>query len=180
MTFPDYLYLAVVLLVGVPAAVRVAGGRLYLGNATAAALVASYVAAQGLWLATGLAFEARISLLIDLTVIAAIYCKAPAHDCWPYQDWGHQLCAAWFERSLWDRIVIVIFPAMWLVYLSPLSPNAAFYGLYWLAIAQFLAAGGEALQPYLNARSAKAGSAPDSSAGLEFSWSRGRERYGGC
>lgn len=169
MTFPDYLYLAVVLLVGGTAAVRIgASGRLYMRNASAAALVVSYFAAQGLWLATGLAFEPRISLLVDLTVIGVIYCKAPAQDCWPYADWREQLCAAWFERSVWDRLILALFPCMWAVYFLPIPYDQQWWSLYWCAIAQFIAAGGESLQSYLNARSAKAVVAPESSAGSQY------------
>lgn len=159
MSFPDYLLLAVVLLVGVPAATR---------NATAVGLVASYFAAQGLWYFTGLVFSPKLSLLIDLSVIAVIYCKRPAYDCWPYRDWRLQLCAIWLERSYWDRIVLAAFPPMWAVYFLPLSASTAFWSLYWLAIAQFIAAGGEVVQSYLSARSAKAGVAPNSSVGSKF------------
>lgn len=160
MSFPDYLLLAVVLLIGVFASPR---------NMTAAALTASYFAVQGVWLATGAVFDTRITLLIDLTVIAAIYCKLPAHECWPYRDRQHQFCSLWLERSIWDRVVLSIFPVAWAVYFLPLATSTAFWYLYWLAIAQFVAAGGEALQSYLSARTANAGkAAPDSSAGSPF------------
>lgn len=151
------ILLLAVALATIPAASR---------NFTALALVASYALYEGAWWLTHVTFPAFLCILIDATVIAAIYCKEPAFDCWPYRGWRHQLCSAWTEKSLWDRIVIAIFPAMWLVYALP--PYLQWHSLYWLTMAQFVAANGEALQSYFHNRSAKSGEPRPDFTGMSF------------
>lgn len=158
MTFHEVLLLLVVVLT-IPAATR---------NFTALALVCSYAVYQGGWLLTHQAFHPLLCVIIDLTVIGAMLCKEPAHDCWPYRDWRHQFCSIWLERSTWDRIVIAAFPLMWICYLAPLPPYLEWHSLYWLTMAQFVAANGEALHFYLRNRSAKSGETRPDFTGMRF------------
>ncbi len=131
-------------------------------NPTAVALAVSYFFLQAAWLLAGT--TPRLSFLVDLSVIALIIGKPPARDCYPYKSWLDQLFTFWCEKSLWDRLVLAIFPLMWCAYLLP--PYYAWFALYWLFMAQLFAAGGEVLQHRLHARAAKAGSTPD--LGMKF------------
>jgi hypothetical protein len=159
MTPPEILMLCVVLLT-LPAAAR---------NLTAAGLVASYALGTGAWLLTHQVFSLRVCLLIDMTVLAAIYAKRPAFDCRPYEHEFHRLCAFWLELSYWDRIVVACFGGMWLSYALPLSDSTSWWALFYLALAQFAAAGMESLQDYLAVRSAKADHLkPDPSSGPDL------------
>ena len=170
MSWPEVLIHAVVLLVGFPAATR---------NATAAALCLSWLFGQSIWWITGDNLPLRYYLLADLTVLAVIYMKTPARDLFPYRSFSHQLAAFWLERSMSDRIVLGIFPIMWALYALPVSEYHRWWGLYWLCIAQFIAAAHEALQPYFAARKANAGKQPDSpSARLEYAWAGSFRGYG--
>jgi hypothetical protein len=157
VTFHEVLLLLVAAAT-IPAAMR---------NFTALALVASYAVYQSGWLLTQRAFDPLLCVVIDATVIAAIYCKDPAHDCWPYRDWRHQLGSAWLEKSLWDRIVIAVFPLMWAAYFLPLPAYLEWHSLYWLTMAQFVAANGEALH-LLHNRSAKSGETRPDITGMRF------------
>jgi hypothetical protein len=47
------------------------------------------------------------------------------------------------ERSPADRIVVLIFPLMWALYAAPIHDYYRWWSLYWLVIAQFIAAGWE-------------------------------------
>jgi hypothetical protein len=143
-------------------------------NATGVALAVQYFAVRGYFWASGAEVPLRWQFLADLTVLAVIYCKRPARDCFPYRGLAHQLCALWIERSLWDRIVIACFLGMWAAYSLPLSPYHLWWSLFWLASAQYAAAGIEGLDAYLTARTAKAGKSPDPSAGSsELRWIEG-------
>ncbi len=157
MTFHEVLLLAVAVL-SIPAALR---------NFTALALIVSYTVYQGGWLLTHSAFDPLLCIVIDATVIGAMLCKDPAHDCLPYRDWRHQFRSVWLERSFWDRIVIAAFPLMWLSYFA-LPGYLQWHSLYWLTMAQFVAANGEALHFYLRNRSAKSGETRPDFTGMRF------------
>lgn len=110
--------------------------------------------------------------LCDMTVLAMIYMKPPAHDCYPYKGWLLMLrCVLWTERSWPDRVIIASFiagvwPTYWL-----LTGAVYWWALYWLAVLQYLAA---SLEAFLSWRSAKASPVeadePSSSASLRHSW----------
>lgn len=163
MTTPEIIFLCVVLLVGVPAMWR---------NATAAALVLSWTVGQMVWVVSGDSLPLKVYLLCDLTVLAIIYCKPEARGYFPYRDLRHQLSQAWFERSLWDRVVIAIFPLMWATYAMPISDYHRWWALYYLCLAQFLAAGAESL---ISRRAANTSEKPSDhpSSGLKFQAARG-------
>jgi hypothetical protein len=145
---PEAFMLVVVALLGLCAGWR---------NVTAGALVASYLAVMVPYWGWGISFPTPVGVLFDATVIMAMFCKAPAFHCLPYGTLGAQFCWLWLERSYWDRFVIALFGASWLVYLAPVSAADRWWPLWTIALAQYLAAGGEALQASLSARSAKAG-----------------------
>ena len=127
-----------------------------LKNWTAVALVLCYCFMQGSYYGLGITYPAGISMLADLTVVAIIYCKQPVCDLMPYTTWQAQLVACWLERSLWDRLIIALFPVGWVFYAFAGDP---WWPLYFISLAQFVAAGFEAFENFQSARSAKAGSA---------------------
>lgn len=144
-------------------------------NATACALVVAYFAVMIPYWRWGVAFPASVGFLFDATVLAIIYCKAPAFDCWPYRSPNDQLFALWFERSYWDRFVIAAFGAAWVTYFAPIPDAARWWPMWTIAMAQYFAAGGETLQALLSTRTAKRASPPDPPG---FMYSPGRDLAG--
>lgn len=162
--------LAVVLLVGVPSAIRLRlkeRPRLTLLNPTAAALVISWLAAELVWLRTGDNLPMGIYFGADLFVMAILCLKA------------------WARRATgWDVAIMLVFPMMWLYYFDQeIGLYHKWYALYFLLLAQFLAAGAEPFFTWLEPRLAKARETVDTrsdnpSSGLEFRWVfRGRTGY---
>jgi hypothetical protein len=151
VSFAEQLMLAVVLALG-----------LFAGwsNATAGALFVAYWVVMGAYWGWGIVFPTSVGFLFDVTVLAVIYCKRPAFECFPYHSLPDQFCSLWLERSYWDRLVIALFPISWLTYVVPFG-NAAWWILYIVALGQYLAAGAETLQAYLSTRTAKRASPPD-------------------
>lgn len=149
MSNAELVYAAVVLFIGVPAMLR---------NWTAAALVLCYCFMQGSYYGLGIVYPANVSFLADCTVIAMIYAKPPACDFYPYESWRHQIVACWLERSFWDRVIISLFPVGWIFYALAAAP---WWPLYWISLAQLLAAASEAFETYRTTRTAKRVSAPD-------------------
>jgi hypothetical protein len=169
MSLPAAFMLAVVLLVGVPSAVRVRlkeRPRLTLRNPTAAALVISWAAGEWAWLRTGNNLPLGVYFGADLFVMSVICLKA-----WARRNTG------------WDAAVMLIFPMMWLYYFDQqIGLYHKWYALYFLLLAQFLAAGAEPFFAWLEPRLAKAcdtaSPKPDNpSSGREFRWTRGRTGY---
>ncbi len=149
MSNAELIYAAVVLFAGIPAA---------RWNWTAAALVTSYTFMQGSYYGLGATYPVVVSVLADLTVIAAIYCKRPAVDLFPYPDWKAQAAALWLELSYWDRLVIGLFPVGWVFYIVASNP---WWPLFWVSIAQLLAASYEGLEAFHSTRTAKRAIAPE-------------------
>lgn len=160
MSNAELVYGAVVLFVGVPAA---------RWNFTAAALVLVYAFMTISYYAFHAVYSTGFCVLADITVMAVIYAKQPARDLFPYEGWRDQLAALWLEKSFWDRIVLALFPVGWIFYAFAASP---WWPLYWISLAQLLAAGLESLETYRNTRTAKRASAPDPP-GFLFSPGRG-------
>jgi hypothetical protein len=125
----------VVLAVGLPSMFR---------NPTAGALVASWIVSEMLWL-TGYGLPVDFYVFPDLFVLAVIFAKAEAYPCHPYRSAWDQLRCIITERSVPDRIVMLIFPVMWAIYVSKLPPFYVYWTLWPLAIVQYLAAGWEGL-----------------------------------
>lgn len=119
MSTPALIMWAVVFAVGVPSAWR---------NPTAAALVLAKIAGWAIYKITGDNLPVEYYLFPDIFVIAVIMAK--------------------YERSVPDRIVLLIFPIMWCLYLAPLHPFYVWWSLYYLVLAQFFAAGWESFSTY--------------------------------
>jgi hypothetical protein len=138
-------------------------------NSTSAALAFAYLAAQVAWWSGGRVIDVGELFLIDMFTITLIMCKAIVR-C-PDQDfrtgWEHLRCFV-SAPTRWDWIVLAIFPLVWGAYVANVSEYARWWALYGLAMAQFLAAGGEALIEWREAkRAASRGREPPSS-GLAF------------
>lgn len=156
---------AVALAIGVPSAWR---------NPTAAALVLSFVFSNLVYVFTGNGLAVEAYLFPDIAVIAIIFCKKNHRD-YPLQggDW-HQLKCLWLERSPADRIVLSIFPLMWIGYVADVDPYYKYWALYWLAIIQFLAAGVEGfLKLTRRARAASETLAPPGDVFRRLAWGVG-------
>lgn len=134
MSIPELILTTVVLVVGLPAAWK---------NPTAGALVLCWVFAETLYLFTGNGMSVQYYLFPDLFVIAVIFSK-PAVYCINHTEhiWDLIKCAI-LELSVPDRIVLAMFPILWLVYTSDVSPYHQYWLMWWLSIAQFIAAGFE-------------------------------------
>jgi hypothetical protein len=164
MSTPALIMWAVVLLVGVPSAWR---------NPTAAALVLCWIFGEVVFVLTGNSLPVKYYAYPDIFVIAVIFAKG-AYQCqYPYRSLWHQLECIVLERSPADRVVMLIFPVMWALYISALHPYYLWYALWGLTIVQFLAAGWEAFSS--NRRAPKAVSdAPDIPFGSEYRFARAR------
>lgn len=134
MSLPHIIMWAVVLVVGVPSA---------WWNPTAGALVLCWVVSEGIFALTGNNLAVAYYIYPDMLVLAVIFAKA-SRRCVPEAPLGDILYDAWCT----DRIVLLIFPFMWVSYVAALHPYYTWWALYYLAIAQFLAAGWEALHPH--------------------------------
>lgn len=166
MTLPMLVFAGLVFLVGIPAAFR---------SRTAGALVAAYLAVQGLWMATGTALPALALFWIDAACIAAICTRAPVRDC--YRGGANLFaCLLWLERSWGDRIVLACFPLAWWVYAFD---GSDWWALYAISLLQLLVASGEALHLQITRRGPSAAMTDDDrpSGGAEFAMA-GR-RWGG-
>lgn len=157
MTTAQYLMLAA----------AVVSGLAWRWNATSAALAFGYFATQALYLivqygdvqhlAASLvhgmpaAFPERTLepgqlFMIDVAVIALIFCKAVAR-CpeVQFRNMRHQLRCMVESFAIGDRIVLGCFPLMWAAYALHLSGFARWWALFALAMIQFAAAGSDAL-----------------------------------
>lgn len=143
MSWEEVVFHIVVFCVGVPSMWR---------NPTAIALVAAWALGQAAWWLTGENLPLRLYVITDLMVVAVIFCKPDAMDCWPYDGLRSQLVALLKERCAGDRVVVTIFPLMWLTYALQMDDYYRYWILWWLAIVQFLAAGWEAFSITLRRR----------------------------
>lgn len=160
---PALIMWAVVFCIGVPSGWR---------NPTAAALVIAKIAGWGWYQISGDNLPVDFYIFPDIMVLAVIMAKPEWCNLQPYRNVWHQLQCVLLERSHADRIVMVTFVIMWGIYVMDLHPYYKWWALYWLVIAQFLAAGWEAFSP----RPCKAVSdRPETTSGdeLRFAWGRG-------
>lgn len=171
MSLPAIVILAVVLLVGVPSAIRFRPRerpRFTIQNPTAAALVISWLSSEWYWMQTGDNMPLNIYFVADLFVMVILCLKA------------------WARRAtVWDVLIMGIFPMAWLYYFDQeIGAYHKWYALYFLTLAQFLAAGAEPffswLEPRLAKASVTAATKPDNpSSGREYRWvTRGWAEHG--
>lgn len=142
MTTPAVIMWCVVIAVGMFAAWR---------NPTALALVISWAFGEYIYLSTGDSLPVALYAYPDIAVIAIIAAKA--------------------ERTLADRVVILIFPAMWVLYIvsdAALHPYFKWFALWFLAIAQLVAVGLESLLTFRRASNAASDTPDTPSSGDEF------------
>lgn len=133
---------ALVVVVGLPAAWR---------NPTAAALVLCWIFSEGLYWITGNGLAVAYYTFPDIFVITVIFCKpsyCPPED---YPTVWHQLWCILAERTPADRLILLSYPACWYLYVADIAPYYQWWGLYWIAVVQFLAAGAEGIAK-LNSR----------------------------
>ena len=170
MSLPAIIMLAVVLLVGVPSAVRISPRerpRVTLLNPTAAALVIAWLVPEWWWLRSGDSLPVHLYFYTDLFVMFVLCAKA------------------WVRRATaWDIAIMAIFPVMWLYYFDgQIGAAHKWYALFLLTLAQFLAAGADPFFAWLEPRAANTPATasrqkPDTpSAGREYRWTRGRTGY---
>jgi hypothetical protein len=134
-------------------------------------LAFAYFATQGWYLIAGFGFDAGEMFMIDIFTIALVFCKATARcpDV-EFRTASHHLRCMIAALTPCDRIVLGIFPLVWIVYVLTISDFARWWLLYALSMAQFVATGAEA---YTEWRKAKASSEPDiPSSGLMFAVAR--------
>lgn len=159
MTLPEVIFLVAVILVGIPAA------RF---NLTAVGLVASYGISQLYYWATGDGLTIPALLLADYTVIVLITAKPDAVDC-PYTGIVAQICALWGERSREDKLILLIFPLVWLLYAIDISAFYQWWALWWLALLQLLIAAHESYSTWQQ-RNDVTHAGPDISFRLRLAW----------
>lgn len=134
MSTPALFLWAIVFVVGIPSA---------WSNPTAGALVISKIAGWAIYQITGDNLPVEYYLFPDIFVLAVIFSKHE-HACLHlYRSVWHQLKCVMFERSPCDRLIVLIFLAMWILYVADVHPYYKWWSLFWLVVAQFLAAGAE-------------------------------------
>lgn len=167
MSTPAIIMWCVVLGVGLPSAWR---------NPTAGALVLCWIVVEGIYLLTGNNLAVEYYIYPDIAVLAVIACKPPYRRWQPRGTW-ERLQGIILDRSPADRVVMLIFPAMWTIYLAPIHPFYAWWGLWALAIVQFLAAALESLSKFRRAKAAM--HSPDNhTSGAEYRIAWGRAGSG--
>lgn len=150
---------AVALIIGVPSIWR---------NPTSFALVIAWAVSSGIYLVTGRSVAPEYYLFPDVFTVAIIMAKREHCNLRPYRNAFHQLKCALLERSPADRFILLSFPAVWWLYVFPPSYEHQYWGLWSIAIAQFLAAGWEAFSLFIRRRYAEAVSVqPCSRNGME-------------
>lgn len=172
--------LVAMLLVGVPASVSVwrSEGHWRVGwrNPTAIAMVGVFAFFRLTW-ADGIVLPLKYYVMADILVLMAIACKTESCDLSPYGGFWHRVRCKFLERSHWDQIVVAIFPLVWIAYVANISPTVQWWALWFLALMQLFAAGGEALDDHLTWRMANAPK-PNPSDGTEYRWAWGRAGAG--
>jgi hypothetical protein len=145
MSWPHVLIYVVVIGIGLPSAVR---------NPVAAALVGNWAIGEFSWMVSGDNLPLTIYFMADVAVIAVICAKATWREgCRTYPSFREQIRCFGRALTLWDRWLVAsyIFVA-WPIYVLTIDPWHKWWVLYWLVVAQFLMAGGEAVQSVLGSR----------------------------
>lgn len=143
MSVPTFIY-CIAVIACLPAAIRV-GGRPFVRNATAFALIAMWLFGRAVWWLTGEWLPLQAMIVQDLVVIATIYARHDWQDCSPYRDMRCQFAALWLERSPWDRAILALYAPTWLLYAPVAAPIVQFWALWGIGLAQLALAGHEAL-----------------------------------
>lgn len=134
MTLPHLILWGLVLVVGLPSAWK---------NPTAGALVLAYLVAE-------IGLPPAYFVFPDIFTVGVIFAKGRYHPCpdyWELSTWQQLKCIL-SERTPSDRFIMLSFPLAWFFY-SPILSSTQWWCLFYIAVAQFLAAGWEAVSPYL-------------------------------
>lgn len=165
MTLPMYLMLAA----------AVFSALSWRWNPTAAALAFAYFTTQLWWLLSGRGLDAGEMFMIDVLVVGLILCKAITRcPDMEFVDFLDQLRCFLLSPTLADRIVLGIFPLMWAVYVLRIDEHNRWWTLFALAMAQFIAAGGESLSEWRKANAPNHESDIPSSGSLRYALTRAR------
>lgn len=160
---------AAVVLLGVTSAFR---------TPVAGALVIAWVYGEFVWLLTGDSLPLAAYVLSNAFVIAVIMCHE-ARDCSPYKtDLAQLIAALWYERYAEDRILLLLFPVLWTLYLAPLEEYYKWWAIYYLVLLRFCIVGAvtvKVMACWLWKRLAASRTPPT---GLEFNALLGRAGYG--
>jgi hypothetical protein len=145
VSWPHILIYVVVIGIGLPSAVR---------NPVAAALVGNWAIGEFSWMVSGDSLPLTIYFMADIAVIAVICMKATWREgCRTYPSFREQIRCFGRALTLWDRWLLASYIlAAWPIYALTISQWLKWWCLYWLVIAQFLMAGGEAIQSMLGSR----------------------------
>lgn len=172
MSAPTFLYLLAVIAV-LPAAIRVTGRpSIHVRNATALALVATWLFSRIVWFLTGEWLPLQAMFVEDMVVIGAMFTKEDWYSC-PYKNGWHQLACLWLERTPWDKAILAIFPVAWLLYTPVLEPTLQFWVLWSLSLGQLILAGLEGFHLHLAGNGQTLRAADERPPGLEFTaWER--------
>lgn len=127
---------AVALLIGIPSAWR---------NPTSAALVIGWAVSEGIYLITGDGLAIEFYPFLDVFVLAVILAKVEHCNLRPYRSIWHCLACVLLERSPADRFIMLTYLLVWPLYVVPIDPFYQYWGLWIIAVAQFLAAGCESV-----------------------------------
>jgi hypothetical protein len=122
-----------------------------------------------IYLVTGNGLAVAFFIYPDIFVLSIIFCKPryrPCGDYWDFSIW-HQLKCILTERSPADRVVMLIYPIEWVLYVGDFAPRFTWFALWGLSIAQFLAAGLEPIFSFIRRRTDAACAEPYSRNGLE-------------
>lgn len=144
MSTPAAIFFLCVLVVGLPASLRVHGFSVRVRNATALAIVATWLFGQLIYALTGEWLPLQAMVLQDMVVVATMFAKQDWQDCSPYPTLRRQIVCFWLERSPWDRAILALFAPAWLLYAPILDPLTQFWTLWSIGLAQLMLAGAEA------------------------------------
>lgn len=152
MSWPAILMYLTVAAIGFPAAMR---------NLTAAALVASWLVGEGVWMITGNNLPLSTYFMADVTVIAVIFAKMIRRvGAKSYPTLWLQFKCMILDLTVYDRWIAGFFLlGAWPLYVLAIDPYYKWWLLYLIVILQFLLAGAEAIQS-LRSEVTKAASDP--------------------
>jgi hypothetical protein len=115
-------------------------------NATAIALIASWMIGETAWLITGNNLPLSAYFMADLAVISVIYAKMIRRvGAKQYSTLWLQCKCMFLDLAICDRWIVAIFLlGAWPLYVANIHPYYQWWALWALTISQFLLAGAEA------------------------------------
>lgn len=113
----------------------------------------------------------KVMTFSDAAVIASMFFKEDWATC-PYTDWWRQFTCLWYERTPWDKVILVLFPVAWLFYTPLVGGDFQYWTLWGIGLLQLALAGHEAFYSTLRAVGQKLRANDERPTGLEFAaWS---------